>query len=127
VVKFCEKYSGLTEHIKTVTDRKEGGPYPPIIFIGLGFGALIAMETEKLTPMGVVVSSSSPDSTTGQSIKFKTWYNNLAKQENPELGDLKSMLRTFNNYCRSERVRFSYVFRQREESNNESLSTKTLR
>lgn len=126
VVKSCEKYSGLTERIKTMTNRKDGGSYPPIIFIGLGFGALVTMNaviSEKLTPMGVVVSSVSPDWTTGQSIKFKTWYNNLIKPENPDLGDLKRVLCKFNNYCRSERVRFSYVFHQREESNNESISS----
>ena len=41
----------------------------------------------------------------------------LEKKEDPDFTALKKVLTKFNDYCRHERIRFSYVFRQKEVSN----------
>jgi hypothetical protein len=192
VEELCKKSSALIKYInsddvKHTTDPKNSGRYPPIIFVGLGFAALVTMKavlSEQLIPMGIVVSSVFKDSAVGRSAEFKTWYENLTElakkedekeelakkreeelamkeevelsnkkkeqerekkekekkekekkketkkkdepaTENSDLSKLMGLLCDFNEYCRRERVRFSYIL-QREEVNGHGLLSKWL-
>ena len=208
---LCKKSEGFVDYVRRKTNTKNADPYPPIIFVGLGFAALVAMSAvlsePDYVPMGMIVASVPKDSATGKSVIFQRWYKNLAKQEklardrqlakekmlaeeeeefvekehaneeepiakdpatrrsaffrrwfrnlgkeeklykkedlvekedaseegddaredHSDLSVLKKVLGQFNDRCRRERIRFSYVFRQTEASDDSTLMLSCMR
>lgn len=150
IAELRKKSKNLREYVKEIIEERKftgSDPYPPIIFLGLGFGAVVAMNAlledhePILTPMGMVMCSVSSEGTTGKSEEFRMWYKKLtaeagpgradiaqtasdmevAQDKNTDLSDLVSLLYEFDEHCRLERVRFSYVIRDKEASNNTSI------
>jgi hypothetical protein len=96
----------------------------PIIFIGLGLGVLVTMQFvlsyEKWIPMGAVLTSVSPNSSTRRDPHFLRWYGKLKEREDEAFGAFKDLLINFNNRCRRDRIRFSCVSLEGEESKQAS-------
>jgi hypothetical protein len=174
--------SSFVDYVREKTESKHGEELPPVIFVALGFAALVAMKAVvselNFTPMGMIVASVSEETATGKSAKFQNWHKKLAKEEalskqrrvnlehhlsknrrlifkqelpknrrvtlveelakkdyltknereaiekwltdreDPALSALKKVLREFNDHCRHERIRLSYVFRNQEASHD---------
>lgn len=96
----------------------------PIIFIGLGLGALVTMQFvlsyEKWIPMGAVLTSVSANSSTRGHPHFLRWYEKLKRREGEAFGAFKDLLIKFNDRCRRDRIRFSCVSLEEEESKQAS-------
>jgi hypothetical protein len=96
----------------------------PIIFIGLGLGALVTMQFvlsyENWIPMGAVLTSVSPNSSTRGHPHFLRWYGKLKEREGEAFRAFKDLLIKFNDRCRRDRIRFSCVSLEGEESKQAS-------
>ena len=163
------RISAFVKHVRRYITPEDDGLLP-VIFVALGFAALVAMEAvrseENFIPMGMIVASVSEETATGKSGKFRDWHKKLAgeeadskqrrvdlehqpsknrrltlveelakkdvltknerevienwltSKEDPALSALKKVLRQFNDHCRRERIRLSYVFRNKEASHD---------
>lgn len=103
--------SGILDHLKT---KQPSQTKPlPIIFIGLGLGALVTMKFivsyEDWIPMGAVLTSVPRHSSTWEHPHFRRWYKKLREREDETFGPFKRMLLDFNHRCRHDRIRFSCV------------------
>jgi hypothetical protein len=85
----------------------------PIIFIGLGLGALVTMKfvvsNENWIPMGAVLTSVPRNSSTWEHPHFRRWYKKLQERDDEVFGAFKRLLLNFNHRCRHDRIRFSCV------------------
>jgi hypothetical protein len=103
--------SRILEHpkIKELSQTKS----LPIIFIGLGLGALVTMQFvvsyENWIPMGAVLTSVPRHSSTWEHSHFRRWYKKLQEREDEAFGAFKRLLLDFNCRCRQDRIRFSSV------------------
>jgi hypothetical protein len=113
--KLC---SLILEHLEI----KEPSQTEPlhIIFIGLGLGALVTMQFvlsyKKWIPMGAVLTSVPPKSSTLRHPQFPRWYGKLKEREDEAFRAFKDLLINFNDRCRRDRIRFSCVSLEGEES-----------
>jgi hypothetical protein len=108
----------ILEHLK-IKEPSQTEPLP-IIFIGLGLGALVTMQFvlsyEKWIPMGAVLTSVSRNSSTWGHPHFPGWYGKLKEREDEAFRAFKYLLISFNDRCRQDRIRFSCVSLEGEES-----------
>jgi hypothetical protein len=112
--------SRILEYVET-GEPSQTEPSPiPIIFIGLGLGALVTMKfvvsCKKWIPMGAVLISVPRHSSTRKHPHFLGWYEKLKKREDEAFGAFKRLLIDFNHRCRHDRIRFSCVSLEGEES-----------
>lgn len=113
------KYESDKLHSRIITDLDLKTEVPsqtkplPIIFIGLGLGALVTMQFvvsyENWIPMGAVLTSVPRHSSTWEHSHFRKWYKKLREREDEAFGAFKRLLLDFNNRCRHDRIRFSCV------------------
>jgi hypothetical protein len=103
--------SGILEHLGA-EEPSQTEPLP-IIFIGLGLGALVTMQfvvsCKNWIPMGPVLTSVPRHSSTWKHSHFQTWYKKLQEREDETFGAFKRLLLNFNHCCRRDRIRFSCV------------------
>jgi hypothetical protein len=93
--------------------------YPPVFFVGVGFGALVVMDTILRTknsiPMGAVMTSVTEDGVTARSNEFKRWYASLKQEGNEDIKMLTQLLKNFNRHCHQEHIRLSCISRDIDE------------
>ena len=113
-----ELHSRILKHLK-IKEPSQTEPLP-IIFIGIGLGALVTMQFvlsyEKWIPMGAVLTSVPTHSSTSAHPHFRGWYEKLKEREGEAFGAFKRLLTNFNHHCRRYRIRFSCVSLEGEES-----------
>lgn len=111
-------HSRIMEHLK-IKEPSQAEPLP-IIFIGLGLGALVIMQFvasyKNWIPMGAVLTSVPRHSSTWKHPDFQRWYEKLKEREDEAFGAFKRLLLDFNHRCRDDRIRFSCVSLEGEES-----------
>jgi hypothetical protein len=100
--------------------------YPPVIFVGIGFGALVVMDTILRTknsiPMGAVMTSVTRDGATARSDEFKRWYAGLKQGGgNGDMKMLTQLLDDFNRHCHREHIRLSCISRDINEEVPENV------
>lgn len=97
----------------------------PIIFIGIGLGALVTMQFvvshENWIPMGAVLTSVPRHSSTWEHSHFQRWYKKLQEREDEAFGPFKRLLLDFNRRCRHDRIRFSCVSQELLEGEESKL------
>jgi hypothetical protein len=119
---LCGRINGSS---MTKTTRYEQ-LYLPVIFIGIGVGAIVTMnylvENMNVVPMGVMLISNTFSSPIRKRFSFKSWYKRLENRKDEESKNFKDLLQKFNSHCRSERIRVSCMAPQALEGEESNLN-----